>query len=47
LDDPIDEAGGINLVPNEAQPWKGDIAVNNSFGFGGINATTIFKRFAE
>lgn len=47
LEDPIDEAEGINLIPNEAQRWEGDIAINNSFGFGGINATTIFKRFTE
>jgi len=47
LEDPIEEAKGINLVPNEAQLWKGDLAVNNSFGFGGINATTIFIRYSE
>lgn len=47
LDCPIKEAEGINLIPNEAQPWEGEFAVNNSFGFGGINATTIFKRYSE
>lgn len=47
LDNPIDEAKGINLVPNEAQRWEGEFALNNSFGFGGINVATIFKRFTE
>ncbi len=43
-DDPIEEAGGIDLVPNKAQRHSPVIAINNSFGFGGINSTvTLYK----
>lgn len=34
---------GINLVPNTAQEKKVRIALSNSFGFGGTNASLIFK----
>jgi 3-oxoacyl-[acyl-carrier-protein] synthase II len=42
LDDPLDEGKGVNLVPIDAQVKKIDLAVNNGFGFGGINSTTVF-----
>lgn len=42
LDDPLEEGEGVNLVPIDAQVKKIDVAVNNGFGFGGINSTTIF-----
>jgi 3-oxoacyl-[acyl-carrier-protein] synthase II len=38
---------GANLTANVKAPRRIDVAVNNSFGFGGHNATTIFKRWAE
>ena len=43
LDNPsVDTA--IDLVPNKAKPMKIDIALSNSFGFGGTNASVIFKK---
>lgn len=36
----------INLVPHTAQKKKIDYALSNSFGFGGTNASLIFKRFS-
>ena len=44
LDNPVDEAGDFNLVPNKAQKRKVDAALSNSFGFGGTNASLILKR---
>ena len=44
LTDPVDEADGFNLVPNVAQKRKVDVAISNSFGFGGTNASLVIKR---
>ena len=44
LENPIEEVGDFNLVPNVAQKRKVDVALSNSFGFGGTNATVVFKR---
>lgn len=44
LDDPIDEVGNFNLVPNVAQKRNVDASLSNSFGFGGTNASVVFKR---
>lgn len=44
LENPIDEVGDFNLVPNVAQKRKVDATLSNSFGFGGTNATLILKR---
>lgn len=44
LDNPMDEARGINLVPNQAQKVKPVVVFNNSFGFGGFNVVTVFGR---
>ncbi len=35
---------GINLIPNIPQEEKTDICLSNSFGFGGTNASVIFKK---
>jgi len=34
-------------VPNHAIAHSFDIALSNSFGFGGINATLIMRRWTE
>lgn len=36
----------IDRVPNQAQERKVNIALSNSFGFGGTNASILFKRAA-
>ena len=36
----------LDVVPNEARQAKVEYAMNNSFGFGGQNATLVFRRFA-
>lgn len=36
----------LDFVPNQAREQQVDIAVSNSFGFGGHNATLIFKRWS-
>lgn len=43
-----DEAvADLNYVPNKAIEANVDVALTNSFGFGGHNASLIFKRFEE
>lgn len=44
LENPIEEVGDFNLVPNQAQKKNVDVALSNSFGFGGTNASLILKR---
>lgn len=44
LENPIDEVGDFNLVPNVAQKREVNAALSNSFGFGGTNASLILKR---
>jgi len=44
LNDPIDEVGDFDLVPNVAKKRKVDVAISNSFGFGGTNASLVIKR---
>jgi 3-oxoacyl-[acyl-carrier-protein] synthase II len=43
LDSPSVETA-INLVPHKPVEKRIDIALNNSFGFGGTNASLIFKK---
>lgn len=40
-----DEQCDLNYVPNEAKKRNIRYALNNSFGFGGTNSTTIFKKY--
>jgi len=44
LDNPVDEVGDFNLVPHVAQKRKVDVAISNSFGFGGTNASLVIKK---
>jgi len=44
LDNPSEGCDGIDLVPHKAKQKKIDVALSNSFGFGGTNACLIFKR---
>jgi 3-oxoacyl-[acyl-carrier-protein] synthase II len=43
LDNPSMETA-IDLVPHKAKPMKIDVALSNSFGFGGTNASLVFKK---
>ncbi len=43
LDNPERETA-IDLVPHKAKPMKIDVAMSNSFGFGGTNASLILKK---
>jgi 3-oxoacyl-[acyl-carrier-protein] synthase II len=37
----------LDYVPNIARKAKVNIALSNSFGFGGVNATLVFRKFKE
>jgi 3-oxoacyl-[acyl-carrier-protein] synthase II len=37
----------LDYVPNIARKAQVNIALSNSFGFGGVNATLVFRKFAE
>jgi 3-oxoacyl-[acyl-carrier-protein] synthase II len=45
LDDPDEAAEGLDLVTGSARSLPIDIALSNSFGFGGQNSALIFRRW--
>ena len=45
LDSP-DEGFDLNFVANTAQERKVDVALNNTFGFGGHNVSLVFRRYS-
>ena len=44
LNNPSEGCEGVNLVPHVAQEKKTDAVLSNSFGFGGTNASLVFKK---
>lgn len=44
LDEPEDAVGNFDLVPHQAKKRKVDVALSNSFGFGGTNASLVLKK---
>lgn len=45
LENPSESCQGIDLIPLKAKEKKIEYALSNSFGFGGTNASLIFKAF--
>jgi 3-oxoacyl-[acyl-carrier-protein] synthase II len=46
LENPSESCLGVDLVPRRAKQKKVRAALSNSFGFGGTNASLIFREFA-
>lgn len=44
LNDPLDEINGFDIVANTAKKKEVNVAINNSFGFGGTNASLVLKK---
>ena len=40
-----DEGCDLDFVPHTARRMKIDVAMSNSFGFGGTNGTLVLRRF--
>ena len=45
LDDPDEQAAGLDLTPNVASRRDVRAALSNSFGFGGQNTALVFRRW--
>jgi 3-oxoacyl-[acyl-carrier-protein] synthase II len=43
----VDPECRLDYVPNKAIPYDFDVALSNSFGFGGINASLVMRRWTE
>ncbi len=44
LDNPDEGTEGVDLVPKQAKQREVKAVLNNSFGFGGTNASLILKQ---
>lgn len=47
LDHPVDDCVDLNLVAHTAQERQVNCVISNSFGFGGTNASIVFKKFTK
>jgi 3-oxoacyl-[acyl-carrier-protein] synthase II len=47
LVDPDPSADGIDFVTGSARPMGMDYAISNGFGFGGVNASVILRRWTD
>jgi 3-oxoacyl-[acyl-carrier-protein] synthase II len=45
VEQPDDEANGLDITPNTARRRDVRVGMSNSFGFGGQNAALVFRRF--
>lgn len=45
LENPDPDANGIDLVALQARPGRIEHALSNGFGFGGVNASVLFRRW--
>jgi 3-oxoacyl-[acyl-carrier-protein] synthase II len=46
LENPDAAAEGVDLVSGTARPMPIEHAISNGFGFGGVNASAIFRRWS-
>jgi len=47
LDNPSESCEGVDLVPHRAKQRSVRAALNNSFGFGGTNASLVVRQYTE
>ena len=47
LDNPSEGCAGVDLVPKVARKRKVEAVLNNSFGFGGTNASLVLRKLEE
>jgi 3-oxoacyl-[acyl-carrier-protein] synthase II len=45
LDDPDEATDGLDLTPHTATARDVEVAISNSFGFGGQNTALVFRRW--